>query len=431
MATIKAHPQMFVPRTPKELSSSIACVLVGGAPKQIEALARQAVDADQVFVVSGDATLDLPEWWLRVTTLEEAQAACTCTWVALVRDGTPSLDWLKHARQMLYTEDLYNIGVLYTDMLLDDERFSIREFVASPGVITREDDYTTLQALPDSAIWRVAALNNWDSFSKYRDCLSKGWLGKKQNGVFTSSQASRLETHKHCSVGVVTLFSGDLLHLERWVNYLSSEDLPVNTFIYAVDNSNNVNFHAYLAQALSTLSGKVTGWAVLDARDTFEEDPDVGYLHSKRHQHVANLYNKVLPRVTEDLCWFLEDDVEPSVGTIKGLLETMPSDSNIAGVQSPYASRLEPEYVCAARGPNAWIDKPTMREIRNNIIDCDMMGGGCTVYRTALLKRSLPLRVFTDANNIILGWDGNLGLALRQQGYRLLINGNFTSQHHI
>jgi hypothetical protein len=165
------------------------------------------------------------------------------------------------------------------------------------------------------------------------------------------------------------------------------------------------------------------------AGDVYRPEPSETYFARRRHLHVAQLYARVLPRITEDLVLTLEDDIEPPLDAARRLGEEIgyPPATNIAAVASAYSMPEADGFVCAGIGPNGWGNSVSWHALPWHPIDVVCVGGGCTVWANWAL-RSLPAHVEWDRG---LGWDGVLCTELQRRGFSVRLHGAVRSVHHL
>jgi hypothetical protein len=106
------------------------------------------------------------------------------------------------------------------------------------------------------------------------------------------------------SYAVVTLWSRPAA--DAVLDWLARAEVPPQSFLYWVDNSDG-KLAPELGSAWGHLCSRFRGIVLLSAGDPYEPRRGEPYLSLARHTHVTALYNKVFPRVREEMVVTLED----------------------------------------------------------------------------------------------------------------------------
>ena len=291
-----------------------------------------------------------------------------------------------------------------------------------------------------SAIWRVSALNKVGGFSenqpKFDDfALSlkisrSGYIGLKSNAhtQITQHKKRRSGHIEHnldaiwsaYTFAVVTAFSDN--HCDDIFDWYKQAELPPNHTIYWYCNFKDEELLKKLKE------NRTANTIIRDSGDSWSGSID-NHKDESRHQHVANMYNRILNQIDDDMIMMIEDDNIGPLNGIKKLLNSFhPWDhsSKVSMVGGKYRSRSNPTCCCASTTVNKW----TALEYKNvpdKVIKISMMGGGFTLYSNSAIKKSFPI-VFTN-NGGIIGWDGNLGMSFHRNGYTSFLDGEVKVKH--
>ena len=232
------------------------------------------------------------------------------------------------------------------------------------------------------------------------------------------------------SLAIVSLFAGRNECFGEWAHFLRTAELPPKTALYVVDNSGAREF-SQMAQdqcqqiandrSLLHLDYAIVGRPYAGAQNE-------SYLTKARHQHVAQLYSSVLPRVTEDTVLTLEDDMQPTADTARRLADELGYGKEIGVVAATYAMPHNEREVCAGDScDGGWGRTPRWEEIPHAPIDMGCVGGGCTLWANWALQNS-PIQLRWER---LLGWDAMLCLDVRRKGYKVRLHGGVRCGHHI
>jgi len=304
-----------------------------------------------------------------------------------------------------------------------------------------------------SSFWRRQALDEVGGFSPeqcqhddYELALRMyraGWKGKKLpvtlHHHFHGENRSRRVTpedeekvtrslYTAWSFGFVTLWGPKKASSLKVLKWLETADIPPRSALYWVDNSGGTM--TKLLQKWSVkLAGRFGSITIVNAGDPHRTEPGESYLNAVRHQQVARLYNNVFGRVAEEMVVTLEDDTLPPQDGVYRLLELIRPFSEVAVAASVYRSRNAPRRLCAAVCKEAWIEVPNFDDLPDKPFEVGMTGGGFAIIANWALKQAMPMRCEFSETGALMGWDGNLGIALSGLGYKLMVHPEVKSEH--
>jgi len=288
-----------------------------------------------------------------------------------------------------------------------------------------------------SSIWKTSVLKEVKGFScnqiKFDDyelalrITSLGYNAEKSKAFsqITQHKNRRSRTNNNSDAlwtaytfAVVTAFgSSDCNDILEWYK---KAQLPPRAKIYWYCNINNKTLYNKLIN-----SGVKA--EIIDSGPPWDGD---NHRDISRHEHVANMYDKILSSISEDLVMMIEDD---NIGPIDGIRKLFnllnPSDhsTNIAMVGGKYRSRSNPNCCCASFTAERWI-AVKYDSVKDLTIPVKMMGGGFTLYNNSAIKKALPIKCTNDKRGLI-GWDGNLGIKFHQHKYTSYLVGSVPVQH--
>lgn len=347
--------------------------------------------------------------------------------------------------------NLSSVGILYGDI-----QFTDINNVATHKIITPEFDdwnYRQVSYCDTSSFWRTATVKDekWSKVTKCYDDYNlalrvtrSGWVGKKINctltltehnlslrrsqaGIVLNDERIEYSLWHTWNLTVVCAMAGRSELLDEWSEYLKTETFPRNTRLVFINNSNSLEFTDKLHQLMSDLRYKFSSVSISHVGVPYVKPLSGGYMDADKHQHVADLYNSVLPDIRTDLVLFLEDDVFPSVGSLRKLHSEIRPSNRVAAVGGSYRSPNYPHLLCAATSTNDWSARIIWSEKPINSTTIGMIGGGYTLYANWALQYCLPFTAIE--NNKVNGWDTNLNIKLRQLGYILKLRGDVVCKH--
>lgn len=294
-----------------------------------------------------------------------------------------------------------------------------------------------------SSLWRVHALREaggwrdttrWDDWDCAMRVTALGWHTARNpvssrctahpDGSNRNATGHDVEHLWGRSFAVVSLLAGRGDCWLRWRQAAAGMTYPPGTHFYLCDNSHDPDF-GIAVRGLALQLAREHPVTVIPLPDPYD---NVDWL--SRHRHVAHLYNRILPRVTEDMVLFWEDDViPPEPAALRRLAEHMNPDL-VGGICALYETRDGPGRACASMNRDVWGNGPTMADARGHIIaDCGFLPGGFAVYNNALVQAALPFAICFPRPGHLQGWDGQMGLTVRAAGFRLDLDGTVECQH--
>lgn len=346
------------------------------------------------------------------------------------------------------------IGFIYPDLDYRDETLKPKRMIRCHA--WDHGWARTITTFDTSAAWRCSALDMvggfnenircYDDYSLVMELSRLGWAGQNLGfaviirehdallrrstiGHLLNDGRSEDAMWQSRSLGIVTLFAGREALLEKWTNFISRAELPPKTALYVLDNGNSKSFSRKLDRHLKDVTSRFTHVTVCKIEAKREKDDMNAWFEWNRHQHIATLYNHILPRVYEDLVLILEDDVEPPLDAIKKLAKGIMPNSGVGATGGVYRSGSHPYNVCAALAKDHWSQVPLFDSLPPETIDVGFIGAGCTIYNNHALKQCLPVTA-SHFSGHPTGWDGYLSYLLRQNGYTVHLRGDIRCEHH-
>jgi hypothetical protein len=232
------------------------------------------------------------------------------------------------------------------------------------------------------------------------------------------------------SLAIVTLLAGRNDSFDGWTHFLRTAELPPKTALYVVDNSGAPEFsERALSQCLQIANDRsLIHFDYATIGRPYAGDQNEPYLAKARHQHVAQLYSSVLPRVMEDTVLTFEDDMRAPADAARRLADNLGYGKQIGVVGATYAMPHNESEVCAGDSRDGgWGRTPRWEEIPHAPIDFGCVGGGCTLWANwALQGTTIQLQW-----ERYLGWDAMLCLDLKRKGYKVRLHGGVRCDHHI
>jgi hypothetical protein len=226
---------------------------------------------------------------------------------------------------------------------------------------------------------------------------------------------------------IVTLWAGHA-NAERTLDWLATAELPPHTSLYWLDNSGG-KFTAQLrADWQQRLRPRFRRLALIHGGVPFRAKPG-NVLDPGRNVHVARLYNRIFPRVSEEIVVTLEDDMVPPREGVRSLLHLLETSDRAGLVAGVYRDRGNPTRIAAALDKRYWLDIPQYDELPAEPFEVGMSGAGFAMMPNRILQQVLPVRCQRFASGYELGWDGNLGTDLTALGYRLILHPGIRCTH--
>ena len=309
-----------------------------------------------------------------------------------------------------------------------------------------EYDYWLLRErtfVDTSSLWNAVALRSvggWiESQPKYDDyalamlLTRRGWQGMKsmartsitrhsqRRSSITENNAAALWNARTLAVATVWGPENDE-SASALLNWMTMAELPPNTHVYWLDNSGSPKTRA----KLDSFARNLRSVTIIDGGRPFDMS---GKTHRAigRHEHVANLYNVLLPQISEDIVCLIEDDNIGPLDGVKRICEPLLANSSVAGVGGIYRSRSNPQRAAASLDSRSW-KSPLIADVKPELIRAGMLGGGFTVYANWALRRCLPCHC-TVVEGSLLGWDANIGIEMGRNGCDLLLHGGVEVDH--
>lgn len=317
-------------------------------------------------------------------------------------------------------------------------------------------DYWTLRLrnfVSAAAAWRVSAVRDVGGFgntSCYDDwglalrITACGWKGVKIDEPIciryhaghrrdNAGQKEMAFKWTQRTYGIVTLLAGRRECFEDWIGWLRHAEMPNHVTLYLLDNSRDDEFGAMVRDAAHGLPYPSL-YVRCDAKCGDTERDELA-----RHRHVPNLYNRILPRITDDMVLTLEDDVLPPLYGFRQIVKSFICGQKTGAVSGVYPSRTGENRIVAAWGNfldgrpenNYWRRILTYECIsgRRTPLQVGFIGGGFVLWQNALVKRFLPMR-FMSWRGKASGWDSNLSRDIRGAGYSLWIDPMIQCEHN-
>lgn len=224
-------------------------------------------------------------------------------------------------------------------------------------------------------------------------------------------------------LSVVTLWSDASPVHQQLVQYFLAEAFPVPTRFLWVVNTEAARFQGLLDASAQRLRARGHDVDVTAC----SQRPPPGPLG--KHQHVASLYQLVLPRLQTPLVLTVEDDMLPRAGDYIQAANALAMNRTCGALSALYRSRNNPEAACAAVGPDCWRRTPKYRSVPPIPLRIAFVGAGFALYRTAALRAGAPFRA-GFVGPALHGWDANLCLDLRRLGWDVALHGAIRVEHH-
>jgi len=205
-------------------------------------------------------------------------------------------------------------------------------------------------------------------------------------------------------LGIVVLLSGNTKTFRRLQDWLRLCTKPTCS-LYILDSSKDDKF-----------TSRVYRWLGSNAMQQFTKvvyKTTKAKWHVKKTDTVGDLYNVIIPEVTEQYIVTLEDDVIPPLNGLDILLNK-PSDATVYGLA--YLSR---------HGGYAISDKDVFNRVKekgNGIEKTMAIGGGFTLWNKTAFTEIVRDRPYK-------GWDDWLCGKIRKDGGNIYVNWDVTCEH--
>ena len=360
--------------------------------------------------------------------------ACQTEWIWFMdADDCAHPRYLAGAARCMGSRD---VGIVHADLRYSDGRLH-----ATP----HGTDYWGLRLanyVSTESVWRTAALREaggwrpterWDDWTCALAVTRNGWHTARNDvpilvtvhpGEHRNANTTDLPHKWLRSYGIVCLLAGRRDVWPDWRSAVLGQAVPPSTHWYLVDNSCSPEFGAGVLSLACELIARGEAVSIVQDSRTFERVD-----HYSSHRHVASLYNRVLPMVSEDACAFWEDDNLPREPDAFRRLVDHWDHNRVGGICALYETRNVPGHACAALAHDYWHNVPTLASCRGHITHgVGYLPGGFAIYNNALVRASLPYCVDFPGGKA-RGWDGRLSEAVRAARYRLDLDGLVECEH--
>jgi len=365
-----------------------------------------------------------------------ALEAAACSWLWYMdADDVANLGYLQGAVPIMKDR---HVGIIHANLKYSDGKSR-----GTPAVT----DYWGLRLknyVSTESVWRTTALREaggWKKTDRFDDwtCALNvtgcGWhtvrnpVAIEVNLHDAASHRNRTDkdfAHKwERTHAVLCLMAGRMTCWEEWSSTMLAMKYPARTHFYFLDNSRNVEYRKRLQDLLALLSACGHQTTLLVSNATFKEVD-----RYSRSCHVAALYNHLCSQVSEDTAVFWEDDNVPAnSNSLHKLIDNWQFQS-VGGICSLYETRnAKPGTACAARSMDFWDGGIRMADIRGKVVKgLGFLPGGFAVYHNAFVQQALPFHVDYPKGKAD-GWDGKLSRTVREQGFRLDLDGTVECAH--
>jgi len=330
-----------------------------------------------------------------------------------------------------------SIGFVYPSIKYIRNGMKIRSFIPPEYDYWLNRERTFVDT---SSLWRVSALRKVGGFSKNQPKFDDFALSLKVSGAgyvgLKSEVFTQITQHKNRRSGnfqynldaiwnaytfaIVTAFAQN--YNDEIFEWYKKAELPPNSKIYWYCDFSNKELLSKLEE------NKSSNTFIIDSGQSWKGSID-SHKDESRHQHVANMYNRILYEINEDMIMMIEDDNIGPIDGIKSLLSSFKPwvhETKTAMAGGKYRSRSNPTCCCASTTIDKWT---ALRydEAPNSVIEISMMGGGFTLYSNSAIKKAFPI-VCTN-NKGLIGWDGNLGMSFNKNGYKSFLHCDVNVKH--
>lgn len=210
---------------------------------------------------------------------------------------------------------------------------------------------------------------------------------------------------------VVTLLRGSRAYTARWADAWRHMGKPEGTQLYLGANNE------FDVEVGVSLGARVFPTAKPEAEGELA-----------RINHIAAIYEMILPQVTTPLVMIWEDDILPPPGSLQQLVDRLPEGATGLVSITPYHEDFEPRQVILF-----WTDKE-IPAISSSLpaSGLDQVYGGGTAYsiwRTSELVASLPWSVKVEEGGVLPGWDITLARKLKAKGQKTMVDFSIRCYH--
>lgn len=437
----------------RECVKSINSQSFSSSDKKILSLDSCQVDAsDEIFdgwtILSGEYKNPNPA-------RNEGLKLVETEWVVFFdADNVMEEDYILNLKNKIKNID-YKVAILYPNHKFIDEnsKYLNKKFTLP------EWDYWNSRATygyDTSSCWRTHALKSiggWINKHKTHDDyvvlleLSRlGWTGANSKlNVITRQHDPKIRRSKSAtnldraeamwnakSITILSVLAGRDHSFYEWLDFLKRVNVPNNCDIFILDNSGNGDFYDKLVSSLF-YKNKFKQKTILRHKRPYDLSIDSEYLSFGRHQHIADLYNEAFSKIHTDRIFVLEDDVIPHESDIIKRLAynfDIPEAQQVGAVGGIYRSAHSEQLACAASDKERWHNVPVYDKVKDTgLLEVGFIGAGATLYNNGAIKKSLPMKAFISKDNYFMGWDGNLCLRLRENGYKIYMDTSLKCDH--
>lgn len=343
------------------------------------------------------------------------------------------------------------VAILYTDLAYMDEEG--RDTGA--GRVMGLYDYWELRRqnfIDTASCWRRCAVEQaggwldtkrFDDWAVALNITRLGWQAEKAKTPalrYRRHAGSRLQLKTYDDTfwrfrtyGIVTLFAGRKWVFDEWCHWILNATLPPMSNLHIMDNSGDPQFSQMVDVfcARSQVRSRFGQIRVMRVNEKCPASPDGSHSFPVKHAHVARLYNEILPGVTEDLVFTIEDDVIGPLDGLRTLAGQIHCGSHIGAIGGAYpCSNAGPTLVCFGadicdrwRGMIKWADMPwTPKEVGT-------IGWGFTLYANWFLHRAIPVSTRPTTGGTV-GADARICIQMRNlYGAKIFVHGGVRCLH--
>jgi hypothetical protein len=232
-----------------------------------------------------------------------------------------------------------------------------------------------------------------------------------------------LLTQKSCNI--LTLFRGDFGYLNNIDTYLSTEsELLPNTKITWILNTEN---DAFINEAKIRSHKYNDIRLIINSKNPSPELTNNYWDH--RHEYVTDIYRRVVPTISDDFIFTLEDDMIPPNKTLVKLFYKMIEDPEKTGaVAAIYDTRIDDGLSCCiTKGCNFRL--PTNFIKNNGFLEGNRTGGGATLWNNNILKSIAPIQFTRIDETTVDGWDWSLSRKILELDCKIFLDTDSVCKH--
>lgn len=296
----------------------------------------------------------------------------------------------------------------------EDNEFSTRLLSIVPKV--------SLEILTFYAVHLWHKLDNSPNKSLFNKLIFEN-LCSYDNRTASINKNKSLLIQKSCNI--LTLFRGDFGYLNNIDTYLSTEaELLPNTKITWLLNTKN---DVFIKEA-KIRSGKYNDIRlIINSKNPSPVLTNNYWDH--RHEYVTDIYKRIVPTISDDFIFTLEDDIIPPDGTLVKLFYKMiESPEKIGAVAAIYDTRIDDGLSCCiTKGCDLRL--PTNFIKNNGFVEGNRTGGGATLWNNSILKSIAPIQ-FTRINETSVdGWDWSLSRKILESDCKIFLDTDSVCKH--